>query len=108
MEFIVGENAFILLRINPVPEFKDGKPTGNTTGYAYECVEVIDFNRITVKVEGQKKPLMADEALQERRESGEKIFVEFVNGTVMAYVSQKDSIEDSFKADGVKLVETEL
>lgn len=107
LESIIIELVFILLRITEIQEYKDGKPTGVVSGFAYEVVDTVNYDHYIFKVE-QATPLMSNEELQERREAGEKFFVEFINGTVMAYVSQKNSLEDSFKADDVRFVETSL
>ena len=59
---------------------------------------------------GENFPLskLSDEELQERREDGQKILVEFVNGTVMPYWNPNTkSVEDSFSADGIQLLETD-
>lgn len=106
---IISEILFLLMKITEIREFKDGKYNDNVLGYTYECVDLIDFRRLKIKIEGQKKPLMTNEALQELRQSGSKIFVEFENPTIMPFVNAKtNSLDDSIKADDVKLVENEF
>ena len=102
IDCIVKENVFILLQIAPIQEFKEGKPTKNIVGYSYECVDTNKYDRYLFKTE-QDKPIMDNDELQKRREDGEKFFIEVIGGSVSAYVSLSGSIEDSFKADDVKL-----
>ena len=105
---VIQTDTFILLRIEPVYEYIDGKRTDNLEGYRYEVVDTINLDRLRVKIKGQSAPLMSDEELQERREDGQKILVEFVNGTVMPYWNPNTkSVEDSFSADGIQLLETD-
>lgn len=97
----------ILLGIFVIYRFVDGKRTEEIVGYAYDCVDTKNFHHIRVKIEGEK-PLMTNERLQELRESGQQVYVEFDNLTVTVYINrQTNSIEDSFRAEGVHIVETE-
>lgn len=51
---------------------------------------------------------MTSERLGELRESGEKIVVEFINGVDKLYIRRNgnmSSVEDSFSAEDIKLVE---
>ena len=52
---------------------------------------------------------MGEDELQERRLNGERVYVEFINGVDRPYLRMTGtnmSVEDSFSADDVKLVET--
>lgn len=96
--------VMMLIGIRPVPIYKDGKRTDEIGAYMYECVDLFSFDRISIKVEGSN-PLIDPEELLERREAGEKIFVEVIGGTVTAYYSERlNSIEDSFKARELRIV----
>ena len=104
---IIEDPAMILQRIRPRKEYKDGSYTENIVGFKYDCVETRDFNHITINVDG-RIPLMSDEQLQQLRQTGHKVFVEFENPRIMAYYNaQTDSIEDTIKATDVHLVETD-
>ena len=65
----------------------------------------MDIDKIRVKIDGQTKPLMTDEELQTRRESGEKVCIEFVDATLMPYINSQRVLTDSIKATDVLLVE---
>lgn len=104
----IYDSVCLLTRIKENKEYTDNGYTDKVTGYTYECVETKDFNRISVKIDGQQKPLMTNERLQELRQAGERIFIEFENPTIFAYVNQKNVLTDSIKAAGVTLVNTEL
>lgn len=96
---------FICLEIEPMFEFVEGKRTEQIEGYRYTVVDTADFNRIKVKIR-QPAPLMADDDLQQLRANGDTIFVVFENGYLMPYWSSKtQTIEDSFGAEGIHLVE---
>lgn len=102
------DSVFILLRIGENREFVDGKWGEKITGYTYDCVDTHDFHHLRVKIEGQETPLMINDELQGLRESGKQIGIEFVNATVMPYFNDKSqSLEDSFRADDVRLVSAE-
>ena len=48
----------------------------------------MNFDRFRIKIKGQTMPLMSNEDLQELREKGEKVAVEFVEPTVRALLEQ--------------------
>ena len=110
MGFVLVELLFLLLRIIPIEEFdENGKKTGRIIGYAYDCVDTMNFDHFRIKIKGQAVPLMSNEDLQKLREQGQKITVEFTDPTVLMYWSDKTkTYEDSFSAKDVSLVETEL
>lgn len=107
-QFVFKNNDFIVLRIEPFYEYADGKKTDRLEGYKYEVVDTTNFDRLKVKIKGQPAPLMSDEQLQEFRESGRKVLVEFINGTVMPYWSPTTkSVEDAFSAEGIRLLDND-
>lgn len=110
MGFVLVELLFLLLRIIPIEEYdENGKKTGRIIGYAYDCVDTMNFDHFRIKIKGQAVPLMSNEDLQKLREQGQKITVEFTDPTVLMYWSDKTkTYEDSFSAKDVSLVETEL
>ena len=100
----IHDVVMMLIGIRPVPIYKDGERTDEIGAYMYDCVDLFSFDRISIKVE-ETNPLLDPEDLLERRENGEKIFVEVIGGTVTAYYNERlNSIEDSFKAQGLKIV----
>lgn len=101
-------DIFIALQIEPMYEYADGKRTDKLEGYRYEVVDTTNFDRLRVKIKGQSAPLMTDEELQTLRESGQKVLVAFINGTVMPYWNPNSkTVEDSFSADGIQLLEAD-
>ena len=105
LRLIEPELVFILLRMKVIPEYdQNNRPTDNIIGYSYEVVNTDSFEKYNVKVLGQK-PLMSPEELQERRDQGEKIAVEFENATIKMYWNkQLNSYADTFSADSISLV----
>lgn len=103
--FIEPELVFILLGMKVISEYdQNNRPTDNIIGYSYEVVNTDSFEKYNVKVLGQK-PLMSPEELQERRDQGEKIAVEFENATIKMYWNkQLNSYADTFSADSISLV----
>lgn len=100
----VSGSTMMLVNVRPVPVYEEGTRTDKIDSYFYDCVDMFSFDRITIKVE-ETNPLIDPEELLERRENGEKIFVEIIGGTVTAYYAERtNSIEDSFKAKSVKMV----
>ena len=93
----------MLVNVRPVPVYEEGTRTDRIESHFYDCVDLFSFDRISIKVE-ETKPLIDPEELLERREHGEKIFVEVIEGTVTAYYAERtNSIEDSFKAKAVRI-----
>lgn len=102
------ENRFILLKIQPMLDYQDGKRTDVISGYTYECVDQIDYNRYSIKVKAQLAPLMTDEELQQLRENGEKVVIKFRNPTVyLFYNTAKEAYQDAFSAENVELLRSE-
>ena len=101
---------FLLLGISAWYEYgEDGKRTDKILGYVYECVDTMNFDRFRIKIKGQTVPLMSNEDLQELREKGEKVAVEFTEPMVTLYWSSTTKcLEDSFSAKDVSLVTEEL
>lgn len=104
MEAVIGTNVFVALRIKPIPEYKDGKRTGNIIGYAYECVDEIAYKHFTIKIKGQTEPIISNDELQQLREN-EKVMLEFKNPMVFMYYNRSAlGYEDSYSADDVMIV----
>ena len=112
-EVIFKDCIFIIIFIEPEHQYVDGKKTDVIVGYKYEVVDTVDFNKFKVKIKGQSKPLMTNEALQELRDSGKKVLVEFVDGVDTPYTkienkgrpNENTTLEDSFSAKDILLVE---
>ncbi|MBM6668785.1 hypothetical protein H6A64_13310 [Lacrimispora saccharolytica] len=107
LECVMKNLLFLLLKITELEEWdKDGNKTGKIVGYSYECVDCMNFDKFKFKIKGQRVPLMTNEELQEQRESGMKVMVEFLEPTVLVYWSNATkTYEDSFSAKGVSLFE---
>lgn len=105
LRLIEPELVFILLGMKAIPEYdQNNRPTDNIIGYSYEVVNTDSFEKYTIKILG-KKPLMSPEELQERRDQGEKIAVEFENATIKMYWNkQLNSYADTFSADSISIV----
>lgn len=100
----VSDSTMMLVNVRAVPVYEEGTRTDKIECYVYDCVDLFSFDRIAIKVE-ETKPLIDPEELLERREAGEKIFVEVIGGTVTAYYNERlNSIEDSFKARELRIV----
>ena len=99
----VSNTTMMLVNVRPVPVYEEGTRTDRIESHFYDCVDLFSFDRISIKV-AETKPLIDPEELLERRENGEKIFVEIIGGTVTAYYAERtNSIEDSFKAKAVRI-----
>ena len=95
----VSDTTMMLVNVRPVPVYEEGTRTDKIESHLYDCVDLFSFDRVAIKVE-ETKPLIDPDELLERRENGEKIFVEVIGGTVTAYYAERtNSIEDSFKAN---------
>lgn len=100
----VSDSTMMLVNVRAVPVYEEGTRTDRIESHFYDCVDLFSFDRIAIKVE-ETKPLIDPEELLERREAGEKIFVEVIGGTVTAYYNERlNSIEDSFKARELRIV----
>lgn len=100
----VSDTTMMLVNVRPVPVYEEGTRTNKIESHLYDCVDLFSFDRVAIKVE-ETKPLIDPDELLERRENGEKIFVEIIGGTVTAYYAERtNSIEDSFKAKAMKFV----
>lgn len=102
---LVEEPVYYCHSVTTRFKYDDGKRTDTISGYVYTATNTETFEQIQVVIE-QKKPLMSPEKLMQLQDEGEKVFVEFINAAVRPYYSERTkSIEDSIKADDVKLVE---
>lgn len=108
IEVLEPERVYLLTGVSPVLLYgSDKKPTDTIVGYKYTVVNIESFEKYVIKVEGTK-PLISAELLAEKREKGEKVYVEFDNATIKMYWNSKvNSYADSFKADAIHFVETE-
>lgn len=107
LDMILGNADLILLAIAPDYAYEDGKRTDNVSGMKYTVVETNNFDKFTVKIKGQLKPLMEQEELEAHQENGEQVFVRFINCVDKLYVKNSGNVqtlEDSFSADGIELV----
>lgn len=105
---IFTEAVYILLEVVPFYEYdSENKKTDKVGGFTYTVVNSENFERISVKVQGAK-PLISPKELTERREDGEKIFVEFDNAEVKCYYSKfKSTYVDTFRAEGISFAEND-
>lgn len=107
LEVKYPDGTYILLEVNSNSVFENGIRTDKIDGYKYLAVDTLFFDRINVKILGQKEPLISNEQLQEMRKTGQKVIVEFIDGVIKPYWSRDTrSIEDSFSANDIRLVET--
>lgn len=111
-EVIFKEPIFLLFAVAEVYKYVDGEKTDEVIGYAYEVCDTTNFDKFRVRVLDANKPHIENEEVQEMREAGERVFVEFVGGIDTPYqrTEYKDnitvrSLEDSFTADAVKISE---
>lgn len=106
LETVVKDSVLLLLDINPFFHYDElNKKTEIVDGYMYEVVDTMSFNKISVKIKGQR-PLLKKDELLTRRESGEKIPVELVGGKVKVYYSSYYNMYvDSFTAESIHFVE---
>lgn len=104
---IFKDETFILISIAEYFLYEDGVRTNKHAGFMYGVVDPVTFDKFTVKIQGQKKPLMSSEELEKSRESGENVIVEFLHGYDKPYLRKSGNswnIEDSFHAEDVLLV----
>lgn len=86
--------------------YKNGEKTDQIAGYVYTATNTDTFDQINVLVE-QKKPLIEPDELRELQNAGEKVFVEFIDAIVKPYYNSRTrTIEDSIKAQDIRIVET--
>lgn len=103
---VIEEPSYFCNSITTRYKYNNGQRTDEIAGYVYTATNIDTYDQIHVLVEG-KKPLMSPEKLENLQEQGEKTFVEFINAVIKPYYSERTkSIEDSIRADEVKLVET--
>lgn len=104
---IESEGVFVLIFIKPYFRYENNKPTEDILGYKYTAVNIESYEKYEFKVEGNK-PLISSDLLLDKRERGEKIYVEFDNPTIKIYWnSAMSSYMDSLKADGIKIFKPE-
>lgn len=104
---IESEGVFVLVFIKPYFRYENNKPTKDILGYKYMVVNIESFEKYEFKVEGNK-PLISADLLLDKRERGEKIYVEFDNPTIKVYWnSAMNCYMDSLKADGIQIFKSE-
>ena len=107
LKCVFSKSRFILVDIRPTYEFDETtkKSTKKIVGYKYIVIETYKYTRFDVKVV-QSTPLMTADELEQRRDSGEKVFVDFNNATIKPYYSSRTKqLEDSITADEIILAD---
>lgn len=110
---VFKDDEFILVKIEPDYRYEGSKKTDEIIGWKYEVADTVNFDKVKVKIKGQKKPLMTDEQLQELKDEGIKTIVEFINGKLTPYIrtekkelsDERRTVEDSFSAEDIRLVQ---
>ncbi len=107
LNVITSEAVHALLEVTPIYEYdSNSRRTDKLLGHSYTVANLDTFDRYKVKVLG-KSPLITSEELKLRRESGEKIFVEFDNAIIKMYWSRdQKSYADTISAQDIHFVET--
>lgn len=108
MNVLEKEAVYVLLDVSPVYEYDlENKRTDRILGWNYSVANTDSFEKYRIKVLGSK-PIVTASVLKTKIDNGIKTFVEFENAVVKLYWSNsKKSLEDSFKADNISVVETE-
>lgn len=108
MEVVEPDPIYVAIDVTPVRAYgPDNKPTETIIGHKYTVVNTASFEKYAIKVLGTK-PLISAELLMEKREKGEKVYVEFENATVKMYWNSRlNTYADSFRADAIRFVETD-
>lgn len=112
---VFKNDAFILIKVEPDYQYEDNKRTDKIIGWKYEVVDTVNFDKIKVKIKGQKNPLITDEQLQSLKDEGVKTVVEFINGIITPYIRTEKkgtgheymTVEDSFSASDIRLVQND-
>ena len=105
MDVVIGKRTYVILKVQPIFDYQDGKKTETIIGYSYTCVDMSDYDRYLIKIKGQTIPLMTNEELQQHRTNGDKILVEFKNLAVYLFYNEKEKVyQDSFSADAISFV----
>lgn len=104
---IFSDPVFILFAVSEVYKYVDGQRTNEIAGYAYEVCDTVNFDKFRVRVLDVTAPHLENDEVQNLREAGEKVFVEFVGGVDTPYYRRDDrgnlALEDSFTAEAVKI-----
>lgn len=111
-EDIFNDTVFILMSVSKHPVYKNNKRTDDYDGQVYEVCDTTEFKRIKVKILGQMKPVIENDAVQQRKKAGKPVFVEIIGGAVTMYeIRDKNgqpSTIDSLNAEEIKLVDASL
>lgn len=105
LEAVFPEQVYILMGVQPNYKYDDNnQKTEEVVGYTYHVVNTEDYEQIKVKVPHQI-PLITQDELMRRRNTGEKISVEFTDAFVKLYWSSYTrQWEDSFSAGDIRII----
>ena len=101
LENLFPDSNFILMGVQPFYEYKDGKKTTNLLGFKYDVVEDSSFERFTVKIESKEAVITTEDLAKYTS----RVFVEFKNSKGHIYRTPVGSIEISFSADSMTILE---
>lgn len=91
----------------PRYEYNGKERTDKVTGWVYTVINMTTLDIVKVYVEGAG-PVVTAAQVAEANGQGERIYLELVNATISPYVDGRTGeIEDSIKAEAVKVVEEE-
>lgn len=91
----------ILLAVADLPEYVDGKSTGNVIGQKYQIVAIDNgYEKFTVKIKGSK-PLITNEQIQQK---GGQVKVNFKNLTGKFYRNNNGDYALTCSADAVEVI----
>ena len=111
-EDVFNDSVFILMNVSRHPVYENNKRTDDYDGQVYEVCDTTEFQRIKVKILEQMKPVIENDAVQQRKKAGKPVFVEIIGGTVTMYeIRDKNgqpSTIDSLNAEEIKLVDAQL
>lgn len=94
------DTTVILVSVRGVPEYKDGKPTGNIDGYRYEVAcPWAQLDKIKVKIKGEL--IVTQEQIDQK---GGSMKIRFKNLTGKFYRTGNGDYELSASADGLEVV----
>ena len=96
---------FLVLEVTPRYNYDNGVKTDVVEGYNYDVINLGSYDTMRVFIEGANAPLIENDKLQNMRESGKQLFVEFDNARIRVYYNSKTrQLADSIKADAIRVV----
>lgn len=101
LDVITNGANLILVSVRDVFEYKDGKKSNNKIGISYEIVEDSNYEKMSIKVIGETKPIVTNEEISNNKD---KILVNFVNCIAKPYRTANGSYALSISATEVTLV----